>query len=68
MECFGEPYDSDDPEKFWTDFMSKVLKVYDCCLRDASGASKRFLTKETPNIIVKSRRASLEGNIGHYGS
>ena len=26
-ESLGEPNDSDDPEKLWTDFKTKVLKV-----------------------------------------
>ena len=55
------PNDSNDPEKLWTDFKTEVLKASECCLRDTPGTSNSFLTKETLNIIEKSRRARLEG-------
>ena len=56
----GEPDDSDDPEKLWTDFKTEVLKLSESCLRDTSGTSKSFLTKESLNTI----RARLEGRTG----
>ena len=62
----GEPKDSDDPEKLWTDFKTKVLEVSESCLRDISGTSKSFLTKETLNTIEESRRARLERRTGQY--
>ena len=31
-ERLGGPNDSDDPEKLWTDFKAKVLKVSESCL------------------------------------
>ena len=65
-ESLGEPNDSDDPEKLWTDFKTKVLKVSESCLRDTTGTSKSFLTKNTPNIIEESCWARLQGKIGEY--
>ena len=59
-ESHGEPNDSDDTERLWTDFKTKVLKVSESCLRDTTGTSKSFLTKATLNIIEESRRARLE--------
>ena len=44
-ESLGEPSDSDDPEKLWTDFKTKVLKVSESCLRGTFGTSKSFLDK-----------------------
>ena len=51
MRSLGEPDDSDDPEKLWTDFKTNVLKVSESWLRDTPETSKSFLTKETLNII-----------------
>ena len=65
-ESLGEPNDSDDPEKPWTDFETEVLKVSDSCLRVISGTSKSFLTKETLNTIEESREARLERRTGQY--
>ena len=65
-ESLGKPDNSDEPEKLWTDFKTEVLKVSESCLRDTHGKSKSFLTKETLNIIVESRRARLEGKNGQY--
>ena len=41
-ESLGEPNDSDNPEKFWTDFNTKILKVSGSCLRGTPGTSKSF--------------------------
>ena len=38
-ESLGQLNDSDDPEKLWSDFKTKVLKVSKICLRDTSGTS-----------------------------
>ena len=65
-ESLGEPNHSDDSEKLRTDLRTKVLKVWESCLRDTPGTSKSFLTKETLNIIEESRRARLEGRTGQY--
>ena len=43
-ESFGELDDSGDPEKLWTDFKTKILKVSESCLRGTLGTSKIFLT------------------------
>ena len=43
VESLGEPNDSDDPDKFWTDFKPKVLKLSESCLRDTPVTSKSFL-------------------------
>ena len=48
-ESLGQPNDSDDPQKLFTDFKTEVLKVSERCLRDTSETSKSFLTKETPS-------------------
>ena len=56
----GEPNDSDDPEKLWTDYNTIVLKVSEGFMRDTPGKSKSFMTKDTVNIIEESRRARLE--------
>ena len=50
-KSLGEPNDFGDPEKLWTDFKTKVLKVSKSYLRDTPGTSKSFLTKATLNII-----------------
>ena len=63
-ENLGEPSDSNDPEKLWTDFKTKVLEVPVVCPRGTTGTSKSFLTKETLNIIEGRRRARLEGKNG----
>ena len=63
MESLGEANDSDDPEKLWTDFKNKILKVSEGCLRDTPGRFKSFLTKEILNIIEKSLMARLEGGL-----
>ena len=65
-ESLGEPDDSDDPEKFWIEFMTKFLEVSESCLRDTRGMFKSFLTKEPMNIIEESRRSRLEGKTGQY--
>ena len=63
-ESFGEPNDSDDPEKRWTGFKTKVLKLSYSCLRNTPGTSKSFLTGETKNIIEESARARLKIELG----
>ena len=57
---------TDDPEKFWTDFNPKVLKMSESCLRDTPRTSKSFLNKKTLNIIEDSRRAGDQGRTGQY--
>ena len=41
-ESLDEPDDSDDPEKIWTDFKTKVLKMSESCLRDKPGIPRAF--------------------------
>ena len=65
-ESLGEPNDSDDPEKLWTDLKTKVLKVSESSLRDACGTSKSFSTEETLNTIAGSRRDRNEGRTGQH--
>ena len=59
---------SDDPERLWTYFKTKVLKVSESCLRTSGtfGTSENFLTKETLNIIEENHRARLEARTGQY--
>ena len=41
-ESLGKPEDSADPEKFWTDFKTKVLMVSKGNLRDIPGTYQNF--------------------------
>ena len=46
--------------------MTQIMKVSDSFLQGTPEMSKSFLTKETLNTIVESRRARLEGRTGQY--
>ena len=59
VKSLGEPDVSNDAEKLWTNFKTKVLKVSERFLQNTPGLSKSFLSKDTLNIIEESRRARL---------
>ena len=65
-ESLDEHEESDDPKKLWTDFKTKVQKMSESYLRDTSGTSKSFLSKETLYTIAERRRVRLEGRTGQY--